>query len=153
MRCCLLRTLISYNGHPTEEGGTELRPDLASGMPEVSRDQLTWTFRLKAGIHYAPPLEQVEITAAADVVRAIQRAAAAGVSGGTYSTYYSVIQGYDEYARGDTDTISGLEVVDDQTLRVHLTAVANDFGYRMALPGSAPIPPSPRVPNGAFRGR
>jgi peptide/nickel transport system substrate-binding protein len=148
MRCCLVRTLLSYSGLATEEGGTELRPDLASGMPEVSRDGLTWTFRLKQGIHYAPPLEELEITAA-DVARGIRRTAVADVSpggeeGGRYSTYHSVIQGYDGFAQGETDTISGLEVVDDHTLRVHLTEVTNDFGHRLALPGSAPIPPSPR---------
>ena len=139
LRCCLVRTLLSYSGLPTEEGGTELRPDLAAAMPQVSRDRLTWTFRLKRGIRYAPPLETTEITAA-DVVRAIERTATAEVSGGSYSTYYSVIQGYDAFARGETDTISGLEIVDDHTLAVHLTEVTNDFGYRVALPGSAPIP-------------
>jgi ABC-type transport system substrate-binding protein len=142
MRCCLVRTLLSYSGLPAEEGGTELRPDFASAMPTVSGDGLTWTFRLKHGIHYAPPLEEVEITAA-DVARAIRRTASAEASEGAYATYYSVIQGYDAFARGGTDTIPGLETVDDHTLRVHLTEVANDFGYRMALPGSAPIPPAP----------
>src|SRR5687768_4561017 len=37
-RCCLSRTLMSSPGRPTEEGGTVLQPDLASGMPEVSSD-------------------------------------------------------------------------------------------------------------------
>ena len=142
MRCCLVRTLLSYSGLAAEEGGTELRPDLASSLPTVSRDGLTWTFRLKSGIRYAPPLGEVEITAA-DVARGIRRTAAVEVSEEKYATYYSVIQGYDAFARGETDTISGLEIVDDHTLRVHLTEVANDFGYRMALPGSAPIPPTP----------
>lgn len=146
LRCCLLRTLLSYNGHPTEEGGTELRPDLAAAMPEISRDRLTWTFWLKEGINYAPPLEGVEI-AAADIVRAIERTAVADVSDGTYAAYYSVIQGYDAFARGETDTISGLEAIDEHILRVHLTEVTNDLGYRMALPGSAPIPPSPEDPS------
>ncbi|HUG88612.1 MAG TPA: ABC transporter substrate-binding protein, partial [Actinomycetota bacterium] len=40
-RCCLLRTLMSYNGMSTEEGGTELQPDLATALPEVSDDGLT----------------------------------------------------------------------------------------------------------------
>ena len=31
LRCCLARTLLSYNGHPTDQGGTELRPDRFSG--------------------------------------------------------------------------------------------------------------------------
>ncbi len=149
LRCCLVRTLLSYNGLPTEEGGTELRPDLAAAMPELSRDRLTWTFRLKEGLRYAPPLDDVEITAA-DIVRGIERTARVGVSDGTYSTYYSVIQGYDAFARGQTDSIPGLEVVDDHTLAVHLTEVTNDLGYRLALPGSAPIPASPRDPGAPY---
>src|SRR5262245_60319561 len=54
-RCCLLRTLMSFKGQPTSRGGAELRPDLAREMPEVSADGLTWTFRIKSGIRYAPP--------------------------------------------------------------------------------------------------
>ena len=67
LRCCLVRTLLSYSGLSTEKGGTELRPDLAAAMPELSRDRLTWTFRLKEGLRYAPPLDDVEISAADDV--------------------------------------------------------------------------------------
>src|SRR5439155_17731978 len=55
-RCCLLRTLLSYNGEATSGGGTVLRPDVASALPTVSTDGLTWTFHLKHGLHYAPPL-------------------------------------------------------------------------------------------------
>ena len=55
-RCCLLRTLVSYNGKPTEERGAELFPDLAAEMPETSADGLTWTFTLQPGLRYAPPL-------------------------------------------------------------------------------------------------
>jgi len=141
MRCCLVRTLLSYRGAPTDEGGTELHPDLATEMPDVSEDGLTWTFHLKDGIRYAPPLQDVEIKAA-DIARGIRRTAVAAVWGGSYSAYLSVIQGYDAFAAGRTDTIPGLEIVDAHTLRIHLTEVTNDFGYRMALPGSGPIPPS-----------
>ena len=35
-RCCLLRTLLAYEGRPIEDGGAVLRPDLAEDMPEVS---------------------------------------------------------------------------------------------------------------------
>ena len=62
-RCCLLRTLLSYNGRPTDQHGSTVYPDLAARMPEVSTEGLTWTFEVKRGIHYAPPLEDTEITA------------------------------------------------------------------------------------------
>ena len=73
-RCCLARTLLSYNGHPTAQGGAELHPDLAVSMPEISQDRLTWTFQLKQGLHYAPPLAHTEIRAQ-DIVRARGRCA------------------------------------------------------------------------------
>jgi ABC-type transport system substrate-binding protein len=63
LRCCLTRTLMSYNGRPTDEGGAIVRPDLAAADPTVSVDGLTWTFRLRRGIHYAPPLQRVNVTA------------------------------------------------------------------------------------------
>jgi peptide/nickel transport system substrate-binding protein len=151
-RCCLLRTLLSYNGRPTEEGGADLHPDLAASMPDVSPDGLEWTFRLTPAIRYAPPLQDVEVTAG-DVVRAIERAltpaprAARPLIGsylGIYSFYYlGVIEGTKRFANGAADTISGLQTPDDHTLVVRLTQPVGDLGYRFSLAASAPIPPNP----------
>ena len=69
-RCCLLRTLLSYNGKTTADGGADVLPDLAADVPEQSADGLTWTFTLKQGIHYSPPLQDVEVTAP-DFIRAM----------------------------------------------------------------------------------
>ena len=99
MRCCLLRTLFTYNGRPTEEGGAILRPDLASGMGSLSPDGLTWTFTLKPGIHYAPPLEDAIITAA-DIARALERE---GDLAQGYSFYYAVIDGFEAFEAGAVD--------------------------------------------------
>jgi peptide/nickel transport system substrate-binding protein len=155
-RCCLLRTLLSYNGHPTAQGGAELHPDLAVSMPEVSQDRLSWTFRLKQGLHYAPPFAHTEIKSQ-DIVRALERdlsplprrvAHAIGSNLGSYRFYYmGVIAGAQEYAEGKADTISGLETPDDHTLVVHLLRPAGDLGYRLSLPAAAPIPPNPRKPS------
>lgn len=148
-RCCLLRTLMSYNGKTTEEQGAELFPDLAAEMPEISDDGLTWTFTLQPGLMYAPPLDDVEITAG-DFVRAMERTADPRANVGGYSFYYSAIEGFDDYAAGDADTISGMEPVDDQTLRITLTEPTGDLGYRMAMPTAAPIPPNPSDPKARF---
>ncbi len=143
-QCCLLRTLLSYNGQDSAHDGTTLFPDLATGMPEVSYDNLTWTFHLKQGIHYAPPMQDVEITAP-DIIRALYREATPSVAAG-YGFYYNVIQGFSDYANGKAKTISGLSAPDDFTLVVKLTEPAGDLGYRFALPATAPIPPSPSDP-------
>jgi peptide/nickel transport system substrate-binding protein len=150
-RCCLLRTLLSYNGRPTAEGGAELRPDLAVDLPTITADGLSWIFRLEPGLHYAPPYQDTEIVAA-DVVRAIERtlrpappalAEGSGASTiGAYADYYRpLIEGSEEFAAGEADTISGLESPDEHTLVVHLTEPAGDLGHRFSLAATAPIPP------------
>jgi peptide/nickel transport system substrate-binding protein len=149
-RCCLLRTLYSYNGKPAEEGGAELRPDLAQGMPEVSSDGLTWTFRLKRGIRYAPPFDDTHIVAL-DIVRALEREARVADPDG-YSFYYSVIRGFDDYPEA-ADSILGLERRDDRTLVVRLTEVTGDLAHRFALPATAPIPEGAAEGHGSDYGR
>ena len=144
-RCCLLRTLLSYNGQTTDQGGSELRPDLAAEMPVVSDDGLTWTFTLKHGITYAPPMQDVTVTSS-DIVRALEREACGTCNVGGYSFYYSAIKGFDAFAAGDADSISGLETPDDSTLVVTLNDPTGDLGYRLAMPASAPIPPLPGEP-------
>jgi ABC-type transport system substrate-binding protein len=145
-RCCLLRTLFSYAGRSAREGGAELHPDLALKLPEVSTDGLTWTFRIRPGIKYAPPMQRTEITAA-DFIRALQREARVP-KGQTW--VYSVIEGFDQYRDGKASTIAGLEAPDRYTLRVHLSEVAGDLADRFTLSNSAPIPPDPTEPGASY---
>ncbi len=144
-RCCLLRTLLSYNGLDAAHKGTQLFPDLATDLPEVSADELTWTFHMKQGLHYAPPMQDVEITAP-DIVRAVERTGTPSVEAG-YAFYYSVIEGFDDFSAGKADTISGLVTPDPYTLEVHLTAPTGHLGFMFAMPTTAPIPPNPAKPH------
>jgi peptide/nickel transport system substrate-binding protein len=138
-RCCLLRTLYSYNGKSTEQGGAEPRPDLAVGPPEVSADGLTWTFTLRDRLRYAPPFEQVPITAL-DVVRALERSARLTPPDQSYGSYYYGIRGFEDYEGGTADSIVGLETPDDRTLVVRLEEATGDLTYLFSLPATAPIP-------------
>ncbi|HEX9236570.1 MAG TPA: ABC transporter substrate-binding protein, partial [Actinomycetota bacterium] len=155
-RCCLLRTLMSYNGQATADGGALPRSDLAAGQPMVSPNGLTWTFRIKHGLHYAPPFQKTEITAP-DFIRSLERGLSPslypgdGPGGrapidGNYDYLYWVIRGAKDYEDGKVDTISGLEAPDPHTLIVHLTQPSGDLPYRLAMPETAPIPPSPTDP-------
>jgi len=144
-RCCLLRTLLSYNGKTTAEGGAEVLPGLAAAPPEVSADGLTWTFTLKQGINYSPPLQDVTVTAQ-DFIRAMEREACNECASGGYNFYYSVIEGFPEFSSGEADTISGLEAPDDTILIIHTTSPTGDMPFRMAMPAAAPIPPNPEAP-------
>jgi peptide/nickel transport system substrate-binding protein len=144
-RCCLLRTLYSYPGLPAAEGGGEVEPDLALDLPEVSSDGMIWTIRIKDGIRYAPPLDDVEITTP-DVVRAIERAASTSPFRGSYSSFFLDVEGFDAFRLGHASSISGVETPDQHTLVVRLTAPSGDLASRLALPATAPIPPNPFDP-------
>jgi peptide/nickel transport system substrate-binding protein len=150
-RCCLARMLMSYQGVPTDEGGTEIFPDLAASEPTISDDGLTWTYSIKPGINYGDPFTDVEITAG-DFIRAMERTANSKANVGGYSFYYSVIKGFDEFAGGEADTISGMTAVDDHTLQIEVTGPTADLSYRLAMPTAAPIPPNGDAPLGAAQG-
>ncbi|MGZ6339063.1 MAG: ABC transporter substrate-binding protein, partial [Candidatus Limnocylindrales bacterium] len=139
-RCCLSRNLLSHNGLSMGQGGSRVQPDLAAA-PEVSADGLTWTFHLKVGIHYAPPLQAVEITAP-DVIRAFDRVFSPKLDA-NYALFndFTEIKGALEYQAGEAPTISGLQAPDDHTLVVRLTRLEGDFGARLAEPVAAPLPP------------
>ena len=53
MHCCLTRTLLGFNLEGPNEGGNTLQPDLATALPTVSSDGLTYTFKIRSGVHYA----------------------------------------------------------------------------------------------------
>jgi ABC-type transport system substrate-binding protein len=145
-RCCLVRTLMSYD----VSGATpDLRPvpDLAAAPPDISADGLTWTFRIRRGIHYAPPLEDVEITSA-DFVRALTRAATGyDPEQPSLADYFEQIDGFLDYASGDASSIVGLQTPDPFTVRIVTTRADARLLYLLTLPMSAPIPPAPGAPD------
>lgn len=155
-RCCLARTLLSYTGEG-DAPGTHLVPDLASGFPDVSADRRIWTFHLRHGLHYGPPLQTVEITAG-DFVHALNRAARVGPDENTPGferSDFFMIQGYAEFSQRKSATIAGLEVPDRYTLKVRLVQPWSDLGYRFSTSFTAPIPPLPgdeSAPFGAATG-
>ena len=79
----LLRTLVGFRrvgGAP----GNELQPDLATELPQPADGGLTYTFRLRQGVKWAPPLDR-DVTSK-DVAYAFQRINAAPWSPSTAST-------------------------------------------------------------------
>lgn len=137
-RCCLLRTLLSFNGQTAENGGNEPRPDVATDLPEVSEDGLTYTFTLKEGIFYAPPFDDTEVVAA-DFVRGFERLACDKCSDEGYPFYYDVIEGFSD-SGGEPGSVTGVQAVDDRTLTITLTQPAGDFPFRVTMPATAPVP-------------
>ena len=149
-RCCLSRTLLSHNGQRTEDGGSELHPDLAESLPTISPDGREWAFQLRRGLRYGPPLEDVPITAP-DFIRGFHRALSPKNPDNYYAaSLFGVIQGARAYAEGTAASISGLEAPDEQTLVIRLDEPSGSLAARLALPLILPVPPSPHDPGAAL---
>ena len=133
----LTRTLLGYN-HVAGPPGNVLVPDLATSMPKVSSDGLTYTFTLKNGVKFGPPVNR-EITSK-DILYAFERIGTKDVVAQYYG-YYSAIKGMPEFYDGKAKTISGIETPDDKTIVFHLSEPTGDFLYRVAMPATGPIPP------------
>jgi peptide/nickel transport system substrate-binding protein len=149
LRCCLLRTLMSYDG-TSGITGTEPKPDLAAAPPDVSTDGLTWTFHLRPDLHYGPPLQDVPITSP-DIVRALLRAGDPKTANTQLSaSYLSDIEGFGAYLAGKADSISGVETPDPLTLVIHELRPDATLPYWFTLANTAPIPPSPSDPSARY---
>lgn len=148
-RCCLLRTLMSYDG-TSGVTSAEPKPDLAAAPPDVSPDGLVWTFHLRSGLHYGPPLQATPITSD-DIVRALLRAGDRSTANALLGENYLFnIQGFSDYMHGKADSISGLETPDPLTLRVRELRPDSTLPYVFTLPTTAPIPPSPSNPSAPY---
>ena len=133
----LTRTLIGYN-HVAGAAGNVLVPDIATSVPKPTNGGKTYTFHLKHGIKFGPPLNR-EVTSH-DIVTAMQRLANPK-DGAEYAFYYSPIVGFDAYAHGKAKTIAGIQTPNPSTIVFHLSRPIGDFLYRMAMPATGPIPP------------
>jgi ABC-type transport system substrate-binding protein len=112
-------------------------PDIASGTPQVSADQRTYTFRLRAGVRYAPPVNR-EVTAQ-DFITAIERlydreSPSAG------QQFTNLIAGATAFGAGKATRISGLAAPDPRTLEITLDQPAGDFLWIFTLSFFAPVP-------------
>jgi peptide/nickel transport system substrate-binding protein/oligopeptide transport system substrate-binding protein len=138
-----------------EPGTTELRPDLAESY-EISDDGLTYTFRLRPGVTFHNGREMT----AEDVKYTLERV----VNPETQSPgvgFFGMIEGFDAASSGEATELSGVRVVDPQTIEIKLSrpdatflhVMALNFAMSSARGGRAPRRDFGRQPvgTGAFR--
>lgn len=105
----------------------KLRPNTAAAMPEVSADGLTYTFRIRPGIHFTPDPAfkgvKREMTAQ-DYVYSIGRLR----DPATRSPWASTFEG-----------VAELRALDRHTLRIRLKAPDNNFLFYLAMPASSAV--------------
>jgi peptide/nickel transport system substrate-binding protein len=132
------RTLYGYNlAGPAEQQIVPI-PDIADGPAQVSPDRRTYTFRLRAGVRYGPPVNR-EVTAT-DFITAIERLydKQSRPSGGPI--YADLIAGAAAFGAGKAKSIAGLAAPNPRTLQITLDQPAGDFLSILALPFFAPVP-------------
>ena len=105
----------------------KLRPNTVTSMPEVSADGLSYTFRIRPGIHFTPDPAfkgaKREMTAQ-DYVYSIGRL----LDPATRSPWASTFEG-----------VAELRALDRHTLRIRLKAPDNNFLFYLAMPASGAV--------------
>ncbi|HET6518541.1 MAG TPA: ABC transporter substrate-binding protein, partial [Geminicoccaceae bacterium] len=117
-----------------EPGTTDLVPDLALSH-ELSEDGLTYTFTLRDGVtfHNGRGLTAEDIKYSIErVVRPETQSPGQG--------FFSMIEGFDALAAGDAEELSGIEVVDERTVRFTLSRPDATFLHVLALNFAHAVP-------------
>jgi peptide/nickel transport system substrate-binding protein len=131
------RTLYGYNLAGPPEQKTVPVPDIADGPAQLSADRRSYTFRLRAGVRYAPPVNR-EVTAA-DFITAIRRLYDKQTPS-FGQQYADLIAGASRFGAGKAHRISGLSAPDARTLTITLDQPAGDFLSILTLAYFAPVP-------------
>jgi peptide/nickel transport system substrate-binding protein len=132
----MVRELYSFDSRLEGERALRPVPDLADGPYRLSADGRTYTFRIRRGVRYAPPVNrEVE---AKDFVYAVERQF--DPEHPSPNPYATMIRGVDEFAAGKARTISGMRARDSRTLEITLEQPANDFPSILTLPFFSPVP-------------
>ena len=157
MRCVTLvyETLLEYDylARPYQ-----LRGGLAEGLPEISADGRTLTFRLRHGVRFGPDAclgadpatggPGTREVVAADVVYSLKRLADAKLGSPGYWTIEGKIEGVEAFYEASKDQaptdysreIAGLRALDEHTVEMRLAAPSPDFLWVLAMPYTAIVP-------------
>jgi oligopeptide transport system substrate-binding protein len=131
----LFSNFLKFKSGPGVDG-TTLIPDMAQSLPQVSADGRVYTFKLKPGLKFAPPLNR-EVTAE-DFKYSFERMMSTPLAPATY--FYTGIVGTDSFMSGKAKHISGYRVVDPSTVEISLTQPDPAIVYALSLPFCAVVP-------------
>ena len=137
-----------------DDARTDMIPDLAAELPEITEDGTLYTMTLKDNVQWNTTPARAITTA--DAIRGFQFMCnpddpfgAPGYFTDTIVGYKQFCDGFAQVATGDVaatkayvegNTISGITAVDDKTLTIKLTKPAADFIHLIALPTVSPRP-------------
>src|SRR3990172_116559 len=107
-----------------------LIPDIAEKW-DVSDDGTVYTFHIRRGVKFHDGSRQVT---ADDFKFSMERSLDPDTLSTVGKVYLDDIVGASEFAAGDADTVSGIEVVDDYTLRITIDAAKSYFLAKLTYP-------------------
>lgn len=130
----------------------QLRPLLAEAMPVISKDELTYTFRIKKGVKFHDDAAFAdgkgrEVTAA-DVVYSFLRVADPKQQSPLFWVFDGHIAGLNEWREAQkklatTDfsaPVEGLKAIDEHTLQIKLVHKYPQLLYVLAMPCASVVP-------------
>jgi peptide/nickel transport system substrate-binding protein len=128
--------LLTYVRTDNPKTSSTIVPDIAAAMPTVSKDGLTYTFKLRRSVRFSPPVNRAVLPS--DFKFTIERLFRIN-SGGV--GFYTGILGADAYAKTKKGGISGI-VANDKTgtLTFHLTARDGTFPAYLSIPFAFAVP-------------
>ena len=110
----------------------ELEPVLLTQMPTLSEDKLTYSFELKEGVKF----HNGAILTSNDVKYSLERMVEKVAMGSILST----IAGYDEFAAGEAEEITGITIIDDTHFEITLSEVYTPLLAALSTPYTAIYP-------------
>ncbi|MBF9002577.1 ABC transporter substrate-binding protein [Vibrio nitrifigilis] len=125
----------------------QVEPNLADGMPQVSKDGLTYTIKIKQGVHFSddPAFKNGkgrEVTAQ-DFIYSMKRNYDPKNRAQGAWVWEGKIAGLDEWKKAGADyskPISGLKALDDHTIQIHLTQPFPQLTYTLTMGYAAFVP-------------
>jgi peptide/nickel transport system substrate-binding protein len=127
--------LLRYRNEPAP-AGWELVPEVAVAMPDVSADGRTYTFTIRDGFAFSPPVG--EPVTAEHYRFAIERALDPRMEAWG-AQFLDDVEGAIAYRAGEADHVSGIQV-EGESLTFQLTEPSGDFLDRLALTYYCPVP-------------
>src|SRR3989304_5787864 len=120
-----------FSGLVTFDRDLKLVPDIAESLPQISDDGTVYTFHLRRGVKFHDGSRPVT---ADDFKFSMERSLYPDTLSTVGSVYLDDIVGAREFAAGDADSVSGIEVVEDYTLRITIDAPKSYFLAKPTYP-------------------
>ena len=129
--------LINYPDTPwDDQAASRLSPEIATGMPTISADQRTYTFRIRDDFQFSPP--DNSFVTAESMKYTFERTLSPALASPAQQFYGNIV-GATEYMNGQAPHISGI-VASGDTLTIELIEPQGDFLTFLAMPFLCAVP-------------